>query len=195
MLKTLLATFILLAVSAGIAAAQATVVDSKGNRVGAYYPLPLPYNPHFELPLINTDTQDVALVNVPIAEKSDLLFLLPFDPGFAPVGLPGAALTFLVLLYYTSSNCSGQPYMPPLTYGRTAVVNTYEVADGKLYFGTPGEAKAITPGSSNAVGSTGALSACQDLGPPALPQKMRLSPTETIDLTSLGFVPPFHLSE
>jgi hypothetical protein len=172
------------------AAGGAVVTDGNGAEVGAYFLVPLPINPRIMPPTLNTNTQDLALVNVPIAAKTDLLFLLPIGSiGFEPVGAPGVAVLG-PLLYYLAPGCTGTAYMTPLAWNRTAVAGTYEVADGTLYFGTPEVGKELTAESSRVIGPDGTPQAClvEDFKTP-------LSPMETIDLSVLGFTLPFRVSE
>jgi hypothetical protein len=183
MLKTLSALLVLFALSASMAVAQPTVLDSKGRAVGPYFPLPL-----LPRPALNTNTQDLALVTVPVGDR-DVLFLLPVTPdGYGPVGPAGfspASNNPTVLLDYPTVGCTGPAYLAPLVIGLTAQVGTYQVvANRTLYYGAPEEGETIAV--------VGVAGGCQTSG---LPIKMFLSPARQVDLHSLGFEAPFRISE
>lgn len=171
-----------------------TVVDANGVEVGPYFPASAP-------PLFfgSSVIQDYTLVRIKTHNARGtqvfLPFLLPVSPnGFTSTSPIGPAIdnlgSMVVLLQYTTMNCTGTAYMSIGASGLTVPFGSYGVGGGILYYPTPGSAVKLSPSSFLNVLSSGALTACRTSPNPPT----SLSPAQTLMLSTLGFLAPFHLS-
>ena len=157
----------------------AVVVDSGGRAVGPYFPVPSPVNA--------TTPQDYALVKVPSApgSTSNLFFFLPV--------LQGGFGSLVIGLIYTTKDCSGTAFLGPLRSGTLAVpiYSSYGVGGGVLYYPKPGPGEKLEVVSARNVLANGSLTPCQVFAP----SLETVSPAQSFKLSTLGFVPRFHISE
>jgi hypothetical protein len=151
------------------------VVDSRGRALGAFF-----FVPRMSLP-------DSSVLR----KIEGTWYLLPFSTaGFSSTG---------VQIFYSTANCTGTAYVAAFPHNAVLVpqsTGTVGIANGFLYYAKPGS---IKPSSKLTVKSQKLLNfqakdvGCGQLrsvGPPEFVGEMT-----TYELSKLGFVPPFKLTE
>ena len=104
--------------------------------------------------------------------------------------------------WFTTADCSGQPYLLADSSAPISGQPLVQVAGGEggpfvfgnlLYY--PGTLQQISIGSvSNFVDPSKPPAACTPADQGGFPSGAKVGPVQTFDLTTLGFVPPFHVN-